>query len=591
MNSGNSYTIDDDLLLNLPEKPGVYLFKDNEGRVIYIGKAKNLRARVSQYVFRTDSRAMIGALMAMAVSVEIIIANSETEALILENLLIKARQPFFNVELKDDKTYPYLAITDEEFPRLIVTRQITKKMQFVRGPFTQVGLMNSLKSLLQVLYPLKYCNDRRPKGCINYQIGLCPGPCMGKITSEQYMRNLKSVIEVLQGKKWRELSGIIKEKIEASANALNFENAAKLRDLLLLLPEMQKRYSVEFSGSGVDDCLCFRQHGDVLFAAVARYADGKLIYLKSLNVNGEFPTLDIWIPVFLVSFYSALGNHLPERLNIFPNVVGAEQISTLLGKSFKKIGAVGGDIRRMLEANLEQSVKVYLSETGKTAKTLSILSEFLQTEVSSICCIDISTLYGEYSVCGAVWWENGRFVRKKYKKFKIKTVSGIDDFGSLREVASRLLKHWQAGDFEKPSLLLIDGGAGQISSVDSILQGFLPIAGIIKDRKRIKGMELLLDKFGNELVLQDSIFALTLKSIRDESHRFSITYNRELRKNKLTSRLAEVRGVGLKRELALLERFGTLQKISEASAEELMQTSGITREIAENILESLKKEG
>ena len=582
---GNAYIIDKDLLKKLPETPGVYQFKNRLGKVIYIGKAKNLRARVSQYILGTDSRPMVATLMKNAGSVEIIMTNSESEALILENLLIKNRQPMFNINLKDDKTYPYLAVTDEEWPRLITTRRLTKKLKSFRGPFTQVNLLNSLRKLIQTLYPLKYCSDRHPKGCINSQIGLCPAPCRKDADKEAYAENVKNTIDALQGKKWNEIESVIKNGIAESVKVLDFEKAAKLRDLLTLLPDIRRKYSVEFSGSGAEDHFCFEREGDTLFVAAARYSEGKLMTLRSYSASGIFEEMSSWIATFLTSFYA--GRETPDKIFLYPETLTKDEISAILQRKIRKTGAVSGEILKMLETNIEQNMRVFFNDNEKTKKALSIISKFLKTQVSSIQCLDISTLYGEYNVAGAVWWENGKFDKKKYRRYKIKTVVGVDDFGSLREVAARLLKRWRENSLERPTLLLIDGGEGQVSSVNSVIQGFVPVAGIIKDRHNVKGMELLIDGKGNELVLQDAAFAMLLKSIRNETHRFSITFNRELRKEKLELPFSNIKGIGKARERALLEKFRTISAIKEADLQELTEVPGITEELAKEILKTL----
>ena len=584
-NIGNSYIIDEFLLKKLPETPGVYQFKNRLGKVIYIGKAKNLRARVSQYILGTDSRPMVTTLMKNAGSVEIIMTNSETEALVLENLLIKNRQPVFNINLKDDKTYPYLAVTDEEWPRLITTRRLTKKLKSFRGPFTQVNLLNSLRQLIQTLYPLKYCSDRHPKGCINSQIGLCPAPCRKDADKEAYSENVKNTIEALQGKKWNEIESVIKNRIAESVKVLDFEKAAKLRDLLTLLPDIRRKYSVEFSGSGAEDHFCFKREGDTLFVAAARYSEGKLMTLKSYSASGIFEEMSSWTATFLTSFYS--GKETPDKIFLYPETLTKDEISAILQRKIRKTGPSGGEILKMLQTNIEQNMRVFFNDSEKTNKALSVISKFLKTPVSSILCLDISTLYGEYNVAGAVWWENGKFDKKKYRRYKIKTVIGVDDFGSLREVAARLLKRWKENSLEKPSLLLIDGGEGQVSSVNSVIQSFVPVAGIIKDRHNVKGMELLIDGKGNELVLQETAFAVVLKTIRNETHRFSITFNRELRKGKLELPFSKIKGIGRARENALLEKFRTIAAIKEASVQELTEIPGITIELAEEILKTL----
>lgn len=582
MNGINSYIIDKDILSKIPSSPGVYQFRDKLGKIIYIGKAKDLKSRIGQYVSRNDSRLMIENLMSRAAIVEIILTNSQSEALILECSLIKKKQPFFNIDLKDDKSYPYLAVTYELWPRLIITRHINRKYRYLRGPFTSVTLLRSLKSLLQALYPLKYCSDRHPTGCINSQMGMCPAPCGKNTNRELYDANVQNVIEVLQGKRWKELAGIIKESIATSSEALNFEKAAKLRDLLEMIPEIKKKFGVEFSGTGVDDFFLFKKQGEVLFTAVARYHDGFLYNMRSFTTTAITDDMQSSAAAGLASFYGSSSR--AEKIYICPELLTKEQIEQVCGFEIRKSGRIRKTVMEILETNIDSAMHNYIRDTQKRESTLTELSEFINHSVSSIMCIDISTFGGEFTVAGAVWWEAGRFIKNNYRKFRIKTVEGIDDFGSLREVAGRLLKRWKENSAAVPSLLLIDGGKGQISSVYSVVGEFLPIAGIVKDRGNIKGNELLINTSGEELVLNDSIFALTMKSIRDEAHRFSISFNKNLRKSKLNSALAQIEGIGKSRELALLKHFKTVSKIKSATIEELMEVKGVSRKIAEKIL-------
>ncbi len=585
MNTINAFIIDSDLLKKIPASPGVYQFRDKLGKIIYIGKAKDLKSRVGQYVSRSDLRLMIENLMSQAASVEIILTNSESEALILESSLIKKKRPFFNIDLKDDKSYPYLAVTDEEWPRLIITRHINRKYRYLRGPFTSATLLRSLKSLLQVLYPLKYCSEKNPAGCINFQMGLCPAPCRKNTDKTVYDNNVRNIIEILQGKKWKELNDLIKENIETSSQVLNFEKAAKLRDLLAMIPEIKKKFSVEFSGTGVSDFFMLRKQGEIQFFAVARYHDGALNSLRTFTVTAITDEIESSVASALATFYS--GNSKAEKIFIYPNVLNNEQIEQVSGFNVKKSGAIPKTIMKILETNIDSAMKNYIRDTQSRGIMLNELSEFVNAEITSIMCLDISTFGGEFTVAGAVWWEKGKFVKNNYRKFRIRTVEGIDDFGSLKEVASRLMKKWKENSFPVPSLLLIDGGAGQISSVYSVVGEFLPVAGIVKDRRNLKGHELLLNSSGEEMLLNDSIFALTMKSIRDETHRFSISFNKNLRKSKLTSALAQIEGIGKSRELALLQHFRTIANIRSATIEELMEVKGINRKLAQKIHSSL----
>jgi len=574
----NSFVIDNLLLSKIPNVSGVYQFADFNGKVIYIGKAKDLKNRVSQYINLTDSRPMVSTLIEQAATVSIIITPSETEALILESSLIKKKQPQFNINLKDDKSYPYLAITDDDWPRLIITRHPSRKYLFIRGPFTQPVLLTSLRDLLQTLYPLKYCSDLNPSGCINHQMGICPAPCKKNSDKIQYMANVANIIEVIQGKKWKELSGIIKEKIDKYSEMLNFEKAALLRDTLKIIADIKRKFGVEFSGTGVDDFFAFRKFGEMLFTVAVRYHDGQLFSLKTFSSGILFDSMESCVAGGLASFYR--NNAPAEKIFTDPIVLDREQINLITGLSILKTGKIPENIRNILETNLEQSINRYIRESTKNADAVSELSKFINSEVKSIMCIDISTLNGDFNVAGAVWWENGKFIKKNYRRYRIKTVTGVDDFGSLREVAQRLIKRWEQSTGNKPSLLLIDGGKGQVSSVNSIIKGTLPVAGIIKDRKNIKGKELLIDVEGNELALTDSVLSIILKSIRDETHRFAISFNRNSRKSILSTTLKNIEGIGTDRELALLNRFKTISAIRNATVAELKSVTGISESLA-----------
>ena len=553
---------------------------DKAGRILYIGKAKNLKNRVSQYLSLTDSRPMVIKLMEKAAFLQIVLTSSENEALILESSLVKRRQPLFNIDLKDDKSYPFLAVTDEKWPRLIVTRKPRRKYLYIRGPFTNAGFIRSLKNLLQVLYPLKYCSRTNPTGCINSQIGICPAPCRKGTDKNKYMENVNHVVDILKGKKWKELNDIIRNMLEEAAENLNFEKAANLRDALSILPDIRKKFGVEFSGNGVSDFFMFEKLGETVFIVSARFSEGKLTNLRTVPMKILFDDMKSCIATGIASFYG--GMTPPEKIGIIPDLLNQQEICDVADISIKKITRIPKEITKILKTNLEQGVENYAKNNERTDLFLSELSKFTGTEVSSIMCIDISTFAGKDTVAGAIWWENGKFVKKNYRKFKIRTIEGVDDFGSLAEVAGRLKRNWEEGKFQRPSLLLIDGGKGQISSVASVLDNEITIAGIVKDRKKKKGREILINNLGEERTVLDSFFDLKIKSIRDESHRFSITFNRSLRKKSISTGLTEIEGIGKSKELALLEFFGNIEKIKDAEIATLEKCPGIS---SQNVLD------
>ena len=565
----------------MPDKTGVYQFLDKSGRILYIGKAKNLKNRVSQYLALTDSRPMVTKLMEKAAFIQIVLTSSENEALILESSLIKRKQPLFNIDLKDDKSYPFLAVTDELWPRLIVTRKPRRKYLYIRGPFTNTGFIRSLKNLLQVLYPLKYCSQSNPKGCINFQIGICPAPCRKGTDKDEYLGNVDQVIDILKGKKWKELSELIRNLLEESAATLNFEKAANLRDALSVLPDIRKKFGVEFSGNGVSDFFLFEKFGETVFTVSARFSEGKLVNLRTIPMKILFEDMKSCIAAGIASFYGSVTP--PEKIGIIPDALNSKEICEVAGINAKKISRIPKAIEKILKTNLEQGVENYAENNEKTDLFLSELSKITGTEVSSIMCIDISTFGGKDTVAGAIWWENGKFIKKNYRKFKIRTIEGVDDFGSLAEVAGRLKKNWDDGKFSRPSLLLIDGGKGQISSVAGVLGNKIAIAGIVKDRKKKKGHEILINNLGKERTVFDSFFDLKIKSIRDESHRFSITFNRSLRKKSISTGLTEIEGIGKSKEVALLDFFKSIEEIKTAETEQLQKCPGISLKNARNI--------
>lgn len=579
--SENLYIIDSSIREKLPEKPGVYQFLDKSGRILYIGKAKNIKNRIFQYLALTDSRPMVTKLMEKAAFLQIVLTTLESEALVLESSLIKQKRPLFNIDLKDDKSYPFLAVTDELWPRLIVTRKPRRKYRYIRGPFTNTGFIRSLKKLLQVIHPLKYCSRTNPTGCINSQIGICPAPCKKGTDKEKYMENVNHVIDILKGKRWKELSGVLKSMLEDAAEVLNFEKAVDLRDALAILPDIRKRFGVEFSGHGVNDFFLFEKYGNTVITVCARFSDGKLRTLRTVPMTIIFDDMKSCVAAGVASFYG--GMTLPEKIGIIPNLLNSNELGSILNDNVRPIAKIPVPIKKILETNLEQGVINYAKDNERTDLFLSELSKFTGTEVSSIMCIDISTFGGKNTVAGTIWWENGKFVKKNYRKFKIKTIEGVDDFGSLAEVANRLKKNWDEGKFSPPSLLLIDGGKGQISSVAGVLGNKITIAGIVKDRKKKKGHEILINSNGTERTVLNSFFDLKVKSIRDESHRFSITFNRSLRKKSITTGLTQIKGIGKAKELALLDFFKSIEGIKNTEIEQLEKCPGISLKNARNV--------
>jgi len=565
--------------------PGVYIFLGKSQKILYIGKARNLRNRLNQYIQNHDNRPQVPYLMMEAHFIETIVVNSEREALILENNLIKQHKPKYNIDLKDDKSYPYIALTDEKFPLLTITRKPWQKFLFKKGPFTDAGLLKKMLTVLQTAFPLRRCKKMKKVACINKQIGLCPAPCENLISEEEYNARVRKIIELLNGKGWRNFSGYIKERMEKAAESLQFEEAATLRDSLKIVPEIKTKLGVELGTKGREDFFLFSFYSNLAFVSSGFFFEGKLKSVKNFYQTLLYSEKSSVILNMLSSFYET--HPLPEKIALNPSEnIDTEILSELFGKSIK-LSKFSPEITGLLEKNLKTNIDSYFRKEDEVNSMMAELSKFTDRKALSILCIDVSTLYGEYTVVGAVWWEKGHFIRKNYRKFRIKTVRGTDDFASLAETAQRLDKRWLTDGWPLPDLLLIDGGKGQISSVRKVLTADISIAGIVKDRGHKKGAEKLINRDGDELLLMDSPLALLLKRVRDETHRFSIEYNRSLRKQKIETFLSRISGVGPKKERILIEHFRKLSDIKGATLEELQNVKGIPKNLAETIFDYL----
>lgn len=563
----------------IPIDAGVYIFYDRTEKPIYIGKAKNIRNRLKQYLSGQDERPLIPYLLKDAQFIGFILAGSEKEALVLENNLIKQHRPKYNIDLKDDKSYPYLAITKEDFPQLIITRKPWKKFKFIKGPFTDAGILRNLLRILLAAYPLRRCGRMGKKPCVNFQIGLCPAPC-GNITKEEYGKRVEKITALIEGKGWRDFSQTLRADIEAAARDLQFEKAGRLRDALAILPDITDKLAVEIAGRKREDYFLFSFHAASVFITAAQYTDGKLSGIRHLFNNRLGDDRESIMLSCLSSFYQYY--QLPEKLAFSPDCdIDTEIIENVLGKTVKT--RIPGHVLDFIGRNHQEYLDSFFRKEDELNKILAELSGFTGKAIRSILCVDASTFYGNYTVVGAVWWENGAFIKSNYRRFRIKTVEGTDDYASLAEMSARIKERWEKSNWPKPSLMLIDGGKGQLSSVLNVLGVDITAAGIIKDRSGKKGMEKLVDISGNEMELIDSPLAFLLMRIRDETHRFSIEYNKILRKEELSTGLLNIKGIGKSCEKKLLDHFKTLENIRTAKIEDFVKVKGISQKAAEAI--------
>jgi excinuclease ABC subunit C len=587
---------------HLPESPGVYLWKDAGGEVLYVGKAKRLRSRVRSY-FTGDHAASLKtrALVQRIADVETIVVPSEAHALILEANLIKEHRPRFNIALRDDKSYPYIKVTvNEPFPRLIVTRRLENDGARYFGPYTDVGAMRHALRVVKRVFTVRSCSYDMPRemperACLDYHIGRCKAPCILAQSQAAYRQMIDEVVLFLEGRT-SELTHLIRERMEEAAARLDFEGAAELRDVLAHLEQMQSPTVVMEVGGSDRDVIGYARDGSEACATLLRVRSGRLLgrehqFLENLDGEEDSAVL----AAFLVRAYLPAEEHARELLLPF-EFDDRELIEEALPEV--RIWVPQRGPRRELIDLAEQNARHLLEEqrlsemvaTERASDPVYALQRDLglQTLPRSLVCFDISTAQGTDTVASCIWFENGRPKRGEYRKFRIKTVEGTDDFASMHEVVTRYFRRRMEGDKPLPDLVMIDGGKGQLSSARAALEelglGALQTISLAKREEEIyfpgRSEPLRLPRRSAGLRL--------LQRARDEAHRFAITYNRKRRSMRtVTSELLRIPGIGPKRRRELLRAFGSVRGVREAKEEEIAKLPGFSAAAAKRVLDVL----
>jgi len=598
-------------LKRLPDKPGVYLHKDKSGKVIYVGKAVSLKNRVRQY-FQTPKRqdAKVRAMVSHIEEFEYIITDTEMEALILENNLIKKYMPQYNVLLRDDKTYPYIKVTmGETYPRILKTRRVLSDGSKYFGPYTDVGAVNQMIDLLNDVFVLKRCsaqnfaNGFQP--CLNYHIHRCRGICTGCISSDEYRKEVQKAIDYLNGKNKGLLEELEKRMAEASVN-LQFEQAAQYRDQIAAVKAVSEKQKVVLSIAGDLDVVLLSRgqigvHVIVFFVRQGKHSGRETYHLQAMPEESNAEV----ITAFLKQYYSPsvmapkeilLEEELPETdlLEKWLSDLRGSNVKLTIPQKGEKKAFLDLSKRDVIELSkgLDERARNQQEKASAISEALSSFFGFQADNRWRIEAYDISNTNGIDSVGAMVVFENGKPVRKDYRRFKIRTIEGPNDYGSLQEVLYRRLKRGLKGDpsFSKmPDLLLMDGGKNQVAVVEQVLSALnlsIPVAGMVKDdHHRTRGLVYKQEEL--ELRSNPVLFKY-IASIQEEVHRFAIDYHRGLRSKKLhKSILDEIDGVGEKRKMALLSAFGSIDAIRQASTEELSKISGMNRSVAEKIHQHL----
>lgn len=604
----------------LPDKPGVYIMKNSLGEVIYVGKAKVLKNRVRQYFQNSKNHSeKVRAMVKNIAEFEYIVTDSEMEALILECNLIKKYSPRYNIALKDDKFYPFIKITtNEDFPRVYVTRNFAKDGNRYFGPYTNGTAVYEVMGLIKKLFPLRTCKKAIVEGgeptraCLNYHINLCKAPCAGYISKAEYWEMIDEIINILNGTD----TSIIKKlklEMEKAAEELEFEKAAKIRDRILaieLISEKQKMFTVKEGDEDFIDLYTDEKDGcaQVFFVREGKVTGREHFMIENIS---DDPVKEV-ISSFIASFYGGTAQ-IPKTIYVPEEIEDQELIEKFLtekrgSKVWIKVPKKGDKknlldmVRNNAKIMLDQFKEKMVEEKELNKSALTELADVLGLDSlpARIEAYDISNIQGVDSVGTMVVFENGKAKNSDYRRFKIKSVKGPNDYESMREILSRRFSHgleevnkikernleYSKGKFcIFPDLIMMDGGKGQVNIALEVLKDFgieIPVCGLVKDHKhRTRGII-----FNNEeiLIRKGSGLMNLITRVQDEVHRYAITYHRSLRdKRTLHSILEDIPRIGEKRRRNLLMKFGSIDNIKKASMEELLDTPGIDKRAAESI--------
>ncbi|OPX26158.1 MAG: excinuclease ABC subunit C [Candidatus Cloacimonas sp. 4484_140] len=593
----------------IPHNPGVYLMKNQKGTIIYVGKAKNLKKRVSSYFNRTSfDLPRTELLVSRIADLDYIVTRSELDALILEDTLIKKHRPKFNVSLKDDKRYPYLKITlKEPFPRVVVTRTIERDGSKYFGPYTEAHSVRNTLYLLEKIFKLRTCSKFIPKeinnagnegrACLNFQINKCDAPCIGNISYGEYRKRIDQVILFLKGKTDTIISQL-RSQMERASESRQYENASKYRDQILEITHVTSKQIMSNQSLADVDVIGIAQYESECCSVILKIRDGKLIKKEHYfleNTQQEKPALIL--SRFITHYYN-YREDIPPILMMQKEPEDNVLIQELL-KSKIHIPQ-RGDKKKLVDMAkhnafllVEEKKLAHIKSSQRTVFAVKELKEKLHLArlPRKIAAFDVSNLFGKEAVASMVFFYNGKPKKNQYRRFKIKMVHGIDDYKMMNEAVTRYLSHLEEKDVEQPDLIIIDGGKGQLSAAKKALDKTTYSISLFSLAKRLE--EVFESGKKEPIIIPKTSYALKLlQRIRDEAHRFAITYHKNLRDKKTYySELDGIEGIGEKRKMLLLSYFGSVQKIRDATVEELSLVPGISDKIAELVLRSLNKNG
>ncbi|MDK2828967.1 MAG: excinuclease subunit [Clostridium butyricum] len=610
----------------LPDKPGVYLMKNSLGEIIYVGKAKVLKNRVRQYFQNSKNHSeKVKAMVKNIAEFEYIVTDSEMEALILECNLIKKHSPKYNISLKDDKFYPFIKITtNEDFPRVFITRNFAKDGNRYFGPYPNAGAVHETIKLIRKIFPLRTCkklifeNGKHTRPCLNYHIKKCNAPCEGHISKDEYKRMIDEIVDVLSGRD-RSLINKLKNDMQEASMNLEFEKAASFRDKILAIESIAEKQKVFKSQDNDEDFINIYKDEKDCAVQVFFLRDGKVTGRENFILeNSAYEDDSVIISQFIVSFYGGTPK-VPKNIYIpLSNDDDNDALEEFLtikrgSKVFVKV-PIKGEKKEMLElvksnakVTLDQFKDKILRDKEINRLCLEEIQELLELDSMPIRieAYDISNIQGVDSVGSMIVFEDGKAKNSDYRRFRIKTVKNANDYDSMREILERRFSHglkeikeiqerqlkFSSGKFSNfPDLIMMDGGKGQVNVAIEVLQKLginIPVCGLVKDdHHATRGIiynnkELIINRTSNLMQM--------IRRVQDEVHRFAITYHRSLRDKKtLHSILDDIPNIGQKRRMALLMKFGSIDNIKKATVEELLETESIDNKAATSIMAYFK---
>ena len=591
-------------LKTLTKRPGIYKMLDENGEIIYIGKAKNLKNRVSSYFKNQGATPKQQTMVARIANVEVTVTHTEGEALLLESQLIKRHQPRYNISLRDDKSFPYLYLSSEQdFPQLTFHRGAKNKKGQYFGPYPSAGAVRESLKLLQKIFPVRQCEDtyfnNRTRPCLQYQIERCTAPCVGLIDKPTYAEDVASTVMFLDGKGSLLIERLI-AKMEAAANQLNYELAATYRDQIAKLRTILERNFVNGERGDVDIIACTTKASaaciQVFFIRNGQHLGNKVFFPKMIEAYDPAAVVQAFVPQYYLDKpvpYELIVSHEPEEAKLLEEVLANQSKHSVVISS--KVRGERAKWLGMALTNSENSLLSKLADKqGIYARFLSLQEELGCSEIPKrLECFDISHTQGNQTVASCVVFDRDGPVKSAYRRFNIAGITAGDDYAAIYQAVSRRYKRIKQGEFAAPDILFIDGGKGQVHEAQKALSELavndVMIVGVAKGPDRKPGMErlILVEQEQPILVSPGASGLLLIQHIRDEAHRFAITGHRQ-RRGKVTkqSALEGIAGLGAKRRQVLLKQFGGLQGIEQAGVDALCTVEGISKQLAQRIYDN-----